>query len=390
MSEYQYVEFRAIDTPVSDKNLEYMHKQSTRAEITPWSFKNEYHYSDFRGDALEMLRRGYDVHLHYANFGIRKLLVRLPSGLPNLCAAEQYVDGEYLKLHRDKQGDGCTLEVKPSYEPDDLEGLWDLDEWLGRLLGIRAELIEGDLRPLYIARLAVDRGCYHDSEGIEPPVPAGLASLSEAQLALAEFYGIEPALLAAAAQGAPPLPATAGRDVAPGQWLRGQPQTRKDAWLAALLSDEHALVRPQILKAYRDDQPALTWPAVELRRTMEQLDAVAAEIERDRNARAAKKRDRERKARLKKLAADPAKVLRKVDELVSTFSSRAYDQASELLAELREARPSDGAKLAESKVQALRKKYPTKHQLAKALREKGLLGKSGKSLATASKGKRNR
>ncbi len=24
-------------------------------------------------DADEMLRRGYDVHLHYANFGIRKL-----------------------------------------------------------------------------------------------------------------------------------------------------------------------------------------------------------------------------------------------------------------------------------------------------------------------------
>ncbi len=43
MSEYQYVGFRAIEKPVSEENLEYMHKQSSRAEITPWSFGNEYH-----------------------------------------------------------------------------------------------------------------------------------------------------------------------------------------------------------------------------------------------------------------------------------------------------------------------------------------------------------
>ena len=78
MSEYQVVAFRAIDAPVSEKNLEYMRRQSSRAEITPWTFDNEYHFGDFRGKADEMLRRGYDLHLHYANFGIRRLMIRLP------------------------------------------------------------------------------------------------------------------------------------------------------------------------------------------------------------------------------------------------------------------------------------------------------------------------
>lgn len=64
MSEYTFVAFRAIDSPVTKANLEYMERQSTRAHITPWSFENEYHYGDFRGDAAEMLRRGYDFHLH--------------------------------------------------------------------------------------------------------------------------------------------------------------------------------------------------------------------------------------------------------------------------------------------------------------------------------------
>jgi len=35
MSEYQYIAFRAIDGPVSDANLAYMQRQSSRAEISP-------------------------------------------------------------------------------------------------------------------------------------------------------------------------------------------------------------------------------------------------------------------------------------------------------------------------------------------------------------------
>src|SRR5438876_9100520 len=38
MSEFQYVGFRAAEKPVSDKDLEYTQQQSSRAEITPWTF----------------------------------------------------------------------------------------------------------------------------------------------------------------------------------------------------------------------------------------------------------------------------------------------------------------------------------------------------------------
>src|SRR5260370_13616630 len=94
MSEYQYVAFRAIDSPVSEENLEYMRQQSSRAEITPWSFDNEYQYGDFHGNAVEMLRRGYDLPLHYANFGIRTLYIRLPHRLPDTKPAKPSL-GEY-------------------------------------------------------------------------------------------------------------------------------------------------------------------------------------------------------------------------------------------------------------------------------------------------------
>ena len=82
MSVYQYVYFAAVDKPLDNQQLEYMRHQSTRAEVTRWQFTNEYHYGDFHGNSLEMMRRGYDVHLHYANYGVRKLMFRLPLGLP--------------------------------------------------------------------------------------------------------------------------------------------------------------------------------------------------------------------------------------------------------------------------------------------------------------------
>jgi len=78
MSEYQYIHFVACDRPLDDKQLAYMEEQSTRADISRWEFTNEYHFGDFHGNATEMLRRGYDMHLHFANYGIRRLMFRLP------------------------------------------------------------------------------------------------------------------------------------------------------------------------------------------------------------------------------------------------------------------------------------------------------------------------
>src|SRR5690348_15716680 len=132
MSEYQRVAFRAIDGPVSKEELPYMERQSSRAEITPWSFDNEYHYGDFRGNALEMLRRGYDLHLHYANFGTRSLFIRLPNGFPNTKAAEPYIAKDAVKFIKDKQGPGGILCVDPYHDAGELDDLWEFDDLLVR------------------------------------------------------------------------------------------------------------------------------------------------------------------------------------------------------------------------------------------------------------------
>ena len=137
MSEYQYVGFRAIDAPLSKKNLEYMRRQSSHAEITPWTFDSEYTFGDFHGDAPEMLRRGYDVYFHYANFGVRTLSIRLPDGLPQADAAEPYFIEDFFEFRKDKTGPGGLLAIEPCFEPDDLEEIWEPASFLARLLTLR-------------------------------------------------------------------------------------------------------------------------------------------------------------------------------------------------------------------------------------------------------------
>src|SRR5947209_16430892 len=137
MSEYQYIAFRAIDQPVSEEDLEFMRRQSSRAEVTPWSFDNEYHFGGFHGNAAEMLRRGYDLHLHYANFGTRTLMIRLPEGLPDARAAQPYLDDESLTFRKDKTGPGGILCIEPAYESGELEELDDIGVTINRLLPLR-------------------------------------------------------------------------------------------------------------------------------------------------------------------------------------------------------------------------------------------------------------
>jgi hypothetical protein len=261
MSEYQYIAFRAIDAPVSEKNLAYMRRQSSRAEITPWSFTNEYHYGDFGGNAMEMLRRGYDLHLHYANFGTRTLMIRLPAGLPNPKAAGPYLDKDALHFVKDKQGAGGILCIEPSFDAGHDDDLMDLDVLVERLLQLRAEILSGDLRPLYLAHLAISSDDNHDpDEQTDVPIPAGLGKLTPAQRALMEFYGLGKTAITTAARNSPPLPDIKESENACAQWLSSQPEAVKNAWLAQLMQDPHTSVRSEIIAKYQKSRTTPAWP----------------------------------------------------------------------------------------------------------------------------------
>ena len=179
MSEYQYIEFQAVDRQLNDKQLEFAERQSSRAEVSRRSLTVEYHYSDFRGDVDGLLRHGFDVFLHYANYGVREIRLRLPSGLPfekSVCS--EFVDGERLKWSNDAKGKGGILALCPYHEAGEMAEAWEFDQYVDAAVQVRGKLIAGDLRALYLLWLCAADDDYNDpDETIEPPVPHGMAEL---------------------------------------------------------------------------------------------------------------------------------------------------------------------------------------------------------------------
>jgi len=93
-----------------------------------------------------------------------------------------------------------SLEESENY---DRFGMEDGRGWMARLAPVRDELMRGDLRSLYIGWLAAVAGEMMDDDDVEPLSVGGLASLTAAQQALAEFLEVDPDLLAGAGMGSP-------------------------------------------------------------------------------------------------------------------------------------------------------------------------------------------
>ncbi len=61
MSEYQYYEFRAIDRPLTSREMSDLRAISSRADITPTSFVNTYNFGDFRGNPEALMEKYFDA-----------------------------------------------------------------------------------------------------------------------------------------------------------------------------------------------------------------------------------------------------------------------------------------------------------------------------------------
>ena len=148
MSEFQYYEFQAVDRPLGEADRQALRALSTRARITATSFTNVYEWGDFKGDPAALMERWFDLHLYLANWGSRRLMIRLPKRLADqrqlkafLCKADCAVlraSGENLIL------DIARDEVEPDGDWDDGSG------WLAALAPLRADMLAGDLRLCYL------------------------------------------------------------------------------------------------------------------------------------------------------------------------------------------------------------------------------------------------
>ncbi|WP_410641178.1 hypothetical protein [Amycolatopsis sp. lyj-346] len=278
MSEYQYYEFLAIDRPLDDGERAEVRSLSTRARISATSFVNEYDWGEFKGDPRRLMERYYDAHLYVANWGSQRVMFRLPCDLLDPDVVEDYC-----------VGDGASAWVADDFlvldftsEDDAGEFDYDAESLLSAIIGVRAELAAGDLRPLYLAWLAAYGAWERDEDifgreadaEVEPPVPPGLDTLTAAQRAFADFLRLDDDLLAIAAEASPPLEEAVGDPDDLASWMTRLSAAEKDRFLVRVALGEGTRVRMELLHRYRDDTaPALSRPA---RRTVaDLLDAAA-------------------------------------------------------------------------------------------------------------------
>lgn len=397
MSEYQYIQFRAVDRSLTDKELAYAEKQSTRAEISRREFTNQYNYSSFRGNVSGLLRRGYDVFLEYTNYGNRTLKLRLPFGLPfDRKLTKQFLDKHLLRWEPDSKGKAGILSMQPYLEMPDQ--IWEFDRYMEQAIALRNLLITGDLRALYLCWLfvAADENNGWD-EAIEPPIPLGLEQIENDFAELFLFFDLDPLVVRAAAAENLATGTKASKalpDVAKlpnlkdriATWTKSLSATDARNVVSRFLSEDESSVKAELLAELPSTNDAVSWQTVEMNRNFKKL-VEAADLLREKQndkdekkaaakvKRAEAKKKKEREKRMAKMIRNPQKWLEESESLVEARGTQNYEQAAEILAELQEALSNSkkGKLLARKHAAHLVHKHPTLTRLKGSLRKHGVL-----------------
>ena len=350
LSEYQYYEFQAIDRPVDEADQEALRRLSSRAQINATSFINHYEWGDFKGSPRQLMERWFDLHVYVANWGTRRLMIRLPKRLIDQDRLEAWLMGTDLADVVDA-GDNLILDICDNDE-DALGHDWDDGAgWLGAMAPLRADLLSGDWRLPYLLWLTgVQNGSLRD-DALEPL--SGIAPLNGGLQVFADFIRIDRDLVQAAAEA----PADAeNQKPSPAEFrtaIAAMPESQKTALLLRLAEgDPHvaAELRSRVRRARSARDPRKS-PAL---RSAASLRNRASEIRKDREAAAAERRRAERlrqaqleeQARRTRLAALRRRgdsVWREVETEVGRRNASGYDRAASLIVDLRAVAEEDDA-----------------------------------------------
>lgn len=343
MSEYQYYEFRAIDWPLTVKEMVELRSCSSRARITPTSFTNDYAWGSFKGDVDVWMEKYFDAFLYLANWGTHVLRLRLPLKLLNPETARQYFGGESASIY--KVADKVILSL---VSEDETGGEWVEEEGhLSSLISVRSELVRGDLRVLYLGWLLRAQTGELDDNDVEPPVPPGLGQLSASLGNLAEFLRIDRDLLHVSAANSQPL-----RDITLDHdevraWIDKLAAKEKDELIADLILHGDQAVAVQRMRGYLAEGSTGITRASTSRRTVDEIRRAAGVYTEKRKRIEAKQRGQE-KARRDREAADARekhldslmgrepKLWAEISGLVATRQPKCYDRALKILLDLRD------------------------------------------------------
>jgi hypothetical protein len=339
MSEYQYYEFQAIDRPLSEADRQALRDLSTRARITATSFTNCYEWGDFKGDPAKLMERWFDLHLYLANWGSRRLMIRLPKRLVDRRLLDSFL-GEVDCATLSVSGENLIVDI--SCDEVESEDWDDGSGWLAALAPLRAEVLAGDLRMFYLLWLTAVQAEVFEV-GQPEPMP-GIGPMSASLEAFAEFFGIDSDLVQAAAERSAVAMASTSSPEAVRGIISAMTDTDKTAMLSRLFNGDpyvgaelRAKVRDRVASG-ADAPPIGTRTVGELRARANAIglarEQAAAEKLAAEHKRRAKEAEKARQARLLAIARRGEGVWREVEAEIERRNAAAYDKAAELLLDL--------------------------------------------------------
>jgi hypothetical protein len=381
MSEYQYYEFKAVDKPLTEKDMQALRSLSTRARITPTSFVNEYNWGDFKGNPLKLVKRYFDAFLYVANWGTHWLMLKLPRHLVDVDLVNKYCPGESAVIH--EKGDDLIFEFTSETEDYD----WEEGEgWLSSLISLRADIINSDYRSLYLAWLFCAQMEEMEDDELEPPVPPNLADLSAPLKNLVDFMRIDTDLIVTAAENS----ISEGRKIDPKDlktWIHNLPESEKDDILHRLVETPSPHLGTELLQRFQQNvlTKANSKMGKQPRSVMDLISRAAASAEeRKRRAAEQKAREQARKKReraiarekyLDNLAGRENSIWKKVDEFIDSKQPAKYDQAVKMLVDLRDLnKKTEKEKAFNKKLKTICENHRRKSAFLNRLKKTGLKG----------------
>jgi hypothetical protein len=245
VSEYQYYDFRAIDRPLTKKEMAALRSISTRAAITTTSFTNHYEWGDLKANPSKLLEKYFDAFVYFANWGTHEFYIRLPQESVDYKLLKAMIPGQTVRVRKTTRFVIVEFGCESEWDGED-----DGTGWMASLMPLRSDLLRGDPRCLYLGwlRSAQDGGL--DEDEMEPPVPAGLQELSGSLDALIEFLEINEDLVEVAAQASKPLAAgPSSKEVS--AWIRGLSEKDKNELLITAVVEQGEHWRNDLMRRFR-------------------------------------------------------------------------------------------------------------------------------------------
>jgi len=306
---------------------------------------NTYNWGDFKGNPDALMKKYFDAFVNVANWGTHRFMMRVPRWALEEAALSAYCAGDSAAAR--ESGDFVIVD----FRSDDEEGDWEQGEgYMDSLIPVRAELLDGDLRCLYLGWLLCAQSEELDDDDMEPPVPPGLANLTEPLRELAEYLRIDEDLIEAAAEASAALEAAGPSQEEMAAWIAAMPEAKKNALLLEAATGDNPHFHVELLRSFKQDRlppEGHSEQTAPRRRTVSELlgaaESHAAERKRreaERKAAAKAKLEREKAAArakyLETLAGREKQAWVQAGELIQTKQPKKYDEAVSLLVDLRD------------------------------------------------------